>query len=481
MPVPRPSPVAGVVLAGGETPGLAPLTSHAHPKALLDVAGNPALFYPLLSLHRAEVTHVTVLTTPAAAPAITAYAAALPAPLSALAVSVVAVPPGAGSADALRALPSSAAHALVVPADLVADCALAPLIDAHFAASASCSVLLAEACAPAADTAADAPLGNGGSKRRVGKQAKSAAGAAATYEPELYATVDGGGARLLALVDDGELEDDGVLRVRAPLLRRFPDLCVRADLRDPHVYLLAPWVVQELLPARRAIVSLRLDLVPYVARRQFALGRCARAEGWTLPAGAEGDVRVRVEVVPYGGFVTRVNTPDAFLSAVLDVAGGALAPHLDGGAAAVATAGQAGKKGGKKKGGGDKSTLVASPFAQAGERTNVSADSRVGADCTAGDRASVKKSCVSDGVVLGAGVKVNGCALLKGVRIGDATTLAACVVSVDAVVERGCVLKNCRVAPGVCVPEGTEAEGKDFTGAAEVSDLSGFMDAFEFS
>lgn len=503
MPAPAPADVVGVVLAGGVNERFAPLASPSFPKALVAVTQRPALFYPLLSLARTGVSRVCIVASPDSIDAIREYVSDVGKDplLAALAVNVVAgVGDSLGTADVLRELDledvgGGSAHLLVVTADLVTDCSLSPLVHAHFAAGASCSVLLSEGCPPPANASVDnvdtdsklgAKAGKGGKGGKGGKKEKSGGKGGEEYEPELYVTVDGSGRRLLGLVDEVDLPDDSIVHIRPALLHRFPDLTVRADLVDAHVYMLAPWILSHLLPARPNISNVRLELVPYLARRQFTLGRRASAEEWSdaIPCGKRGDVRVELFVVPFGGFVRRVNTPEMLLRTSLDVASGALARHLEQDGATASPGGStlrdAGKKAGKKGGAGSKPAKGESPFVTAGERTNVSPDSFVGPNCTAGDKASVKKSCLSKDVRLGAGVKLNGCVVLDGATIEEGVNLSGCVVAAHCVVGKNSVLKNCRVAPEITVPEATEAEGKDFCVASEEVD-TGYMDSFEFS
>jgi translation initiation factor eIF-2B subunit gamma len=94
----------------------------------------------------------------------------------------------------------------------------------------------------------------------------------------------------------------------------------------------------------------------------------------------------------------------------------------------------------------------------------------------AGDRTTVKKSCVGGNVSLGAGVKVNGTVILDDVVVNDGASLAGCVVGAGAVIGKGCTLKDCRVAFGVLVEDDTHAVGEDMTGVR-----SAIMDDFEFS
>jgi translation initiation factor eIF-2B subunit gamma len=481
MPSPSVSTVHAVILAGGDGSRMFPLCGESSPKALLTVANVPLLHYALDSLSRAGISSATVISSaPHTAAICDAVAAFKPIAGSAKPeCAVVERDPAHGTADALRALPAAGGnvHTLVVSSDLVTDLDLSSIFADHFVSGASCTVLLTEARPSLATVTAagEAAASAKGCKRNV-KPVKGALAPESDFKPAIYATIDPSGQRLLGLVGDTDLEDGAALRVRPTLLRRFPSVYMRADLADPHVYLLAPWVVRGLLPARPQISSVRFDLIPYLARRQFTLAAALRSGNrpeacWatSLPACANDDIVLRLSVASFGGFAWRINSAAQFLAIGLDVAAGALSK--------ATPYGKENKKG--------KPSRTASPFETVGERTNVSSDSLVGAKCTAGDKASVKKSCVGDAVLLGAGVKLNGCVIAGNSTIGNDANLSACVVCSGASIGTGSILKDCRVDAGVSVPQETRATGRDFsdlqdTGVEEGGN-GGFDDAFEFS
>lgn len=482
MPAEQPSPVVGIVLAGGSGASLSPLAPPGHPSALLPVGRHAAIFYALLSLLRARVTRVAIIACVGGAEDLRAYVESEDT-LVGLDVVFLEGEEGAGTVDALReqGIPRGGTF-VVVSADLVSDVDIGEVVDQHVGTGASCTVMLAENCERVAkemrgviEEEVHVNAGKGkGKKEKVKVDEK--------YEPEMYATLDGGDGninRLLGIVSAEDLWDESDIPIRAPLLRRFSDIHLRADLRDPHVYVFAAWVFDSLIQSRPQISSLRTDLVPYLVRRQFTLARggVEGDEDWSklVPSKAEGDVVISAHIVPFSVFVRRVNTPEAYLGTALEVSAGALDAHVAGSvcdAGAAVGAKPVGKKGGKKTGDGGGKAATSSPFASAGERTNVSADSIVGVNCIAGDKASVKKSSLGDNVFLEARVKMNGCVVMDGATLREGVNLTACVISRNAVIGQDCVLKACRVAPGVNVADSTVAEGKDLTGGLDEGSAS---------
>lgn len=487
--------VRGLVLADDDVGDLSLLTSLEQPKALLPVANRPLLYYALLSLHRAGVESVTIVASESHAEPLQAYVDILKADeFKNLNISLLRCRDSDGTADAVKALEGEGegdgAHTLVINAGLVTDCAFGPAIEQHFASGSSCTALFAERRPPAGPLAIasgekKAEKGaKGGGKGGGGKKKEKSGGSKVNeFEPEVFVTTCRASSRLLEVLDAEELDGNGIVHVRPPLLRRFTNLSVRSDLSDLNVYIFAPWVLKQLLPARPQIASIAYDLVPYLARRQFTLSRKSEAKGedWgnAAPLPSAGEVIVSLHVESYGHFVRRIATCESYLGATLEVAAGALVQYLGGDPGSRKGGEKAISSGKDKKKSGGKPAKAESPFASAGDKTNVSSDSLVGSNCTAGDRTSVKKSCVASNVSFGANVKLNGCAVLNDVKVGDGVSLNSCVLSAGASVEEGCVLKHCRVAAGVTVPAGTEADDVDYGVVLEHEDAFGL--GFEIS
>lgn len=429
--------VRAIVFAGGEGARLNPLVSDGFPKALVPVANRPMIFYPLFSLLRAGITDIIIVAPPASSPELTHYVNAvfladprvldLKLPPQELSFEIICSGEGFDTADVLRSLPKTDSDCIVMSCDYVGNINLEETIHLHRSQKAACTVtMLAATPSP-------------------------------KFEADTYALVDASGSRLLGLYFNTDL-DAGVLKVRGTLLEKFPKLHLRSDVADTHVYMLAPWVMHDLLRQREAISSVKFDLVPYLARRQFTLARSA-----DLNPRPGSDIRVCCRIESAGDhFATRVNTIEALLSANAAVAKGMLDSFLPG-------APSKDKNANAKK------------LARKGDKTSVSADSVIGAQVTTGDRTSVKKSAVGDAVSMGSQVKLNGCVICSEVSIADGVNLNSTIVGRGASIQEGCKLKDCQVGPYFVVAEGTEATGEKLSAQRAEKDDSDLDDFISFA
>lgn len=451
--------VRAVLLAGGHGSRMGPVVGPSEPKALLPVGSRPAIFYSALSLLRAGVNDITVVCASPHAENVRQYLLeVLPSdPLCAAACSgreniadlfnVVEREDRHETADSLRALALRGGeyHVIVLSADTVSSISLKSCIEDHLSSRSSCSVLYTKNTDPAPSM----------SKMK-------------SPRPELYVVKDNDSDRLLGVVGENDLEKETRLRVRGPLFRRCKRIAIRSDLVDPHIYIFSPLVISHILPARPEISSIRFDLVPYLARRQFSLTKMLKSQVGDASShrAFEDPLTVSCKIVEDGLFSYRINTSSRYLQVALAVTSGALEQYLTGSDL-------------KKK--SRSSKLEKSPFAVVGARVSVSADSAVGKSCSAGDASSVKRSYLADDVKIGSNVKVNGCVVLRGAHIGDGSNLAGCIVCTDAHIGESCKLRDCAIAAGVDIPKCTEANEKQFASAPSEIASGTLYDEIEFT
>lgn len=431
--------VSAVVLAGGPGSRLEPIVSDEHPKALLPVATKPLIHHPLSTLLQNRVGDVTVVAAAPYTDLVKKSVADFRAqnrldendPEFTQKHRVVERAEEHDTADVLRALFADGTpnghHVLVMSTDLVTNANLDRLFKCHFMKQASCSAYMIPV--PTEEDNTDGP--------------------------EVYITTDPVSDRLLAVEVDSDLENGRNITLRPTLLARFPTVRVRSDLRDLHVYMFAPWVLERLLIERPQISNVRYDLVPYLARRQFTLSRQAAESTWgehvpRVRGQSEANVGVYCAIASSGTIAYRLNTLSRYQSTTLDLAA-------------------------------QQAAILSPAFASAGERTNLSKDSFVGAACTAGTRTSVKKSFLGNNVVLGDQVKLNKCIVLDDAVIEQQSNLTGTIVGPRATIGPNCTLKDCRVGADVEVSEATSAEGRDLGTGMAPETGEDLMDDFEFT
>lgn len=455
---PVPPSIRAVVLAGGEGSRVPHLVSSEHPKAMLTVGNRPMLFYSLFALQRAHITRVTVIVESSSESVISDYvlneypkAELVAHSLPQLDISIHVRSPDVDTADALRELSISENDTLVLSCDSITDVSLDTLLSAHRSTGATCTVALIESTPVSLPT-----------------KASKTSSKTPSFHPDLYALFTSSN-RLLTLLYPTDLESS-LFTVSKPLTQRYSHLVLRSDLRDSHIYCFHTATLYHVLKHCRQISSVKFDLVPYFARRQHTLQKVAEQSGWTLPT---DDFRVYAHTFVPSTYATRANTVESFRMANFDVAAGRLTNWLSGqmDSRSVTSSGASTKK--DKK--GEKKSRPLTPFKETGERVSVSPDSIIGADCSAGDRTSVKKSVIGDDCVLGNNVKLNNCVLFSNARVLDGSNLTASIVCGEAVIGSKCVLKECCVAASTTVEDGTEASNRNF-GAQEEESVMEFAD-----
>lgn len=452
---------------------MAPLVSSDYPKALLTIANRPMLFYSLYSLLRADFDNVTVVVQSHFADLVAAYCngqfhddpAVVALEKNNMHICCLSRQSDWGTADVLRQIDFSAYDVLVLSSDYVGDIDLNSVVEAHQFSHTMCTVALVESVAPkpSAEQSNDVKTEKG--KKPAKKKGSSKESTSVDFAIDHYALLNDEN-RLLGLFTKSDISD-GVVTVRAPLISRYSTVQLRSDLFDAHIYLFNATTLSKLLKSNENISSVKFDLVPYVARRQHTISKIANQENWTHPG---EEIRICAHVVDNKTYAKRANTVSEFQKANMEVASGCLNRFM--GAAESDSGAKKGKKANVKK----------SPFATAGERVSVTADSLIGKNVSAGDRTSVKKSVVGDGSKLSSNVKINGCVVLAGVSLEEGVNLAGCVVCSGAVIGKNCTLKDCRVAKDVVIEEGTEASNRDFGQKQGLSaENDGIDDGFEFA
>eukprot|EP00166_Cyanidium_caldarium_P003975 ctg_393.g206 len=148
--------------------------------------------------------------------------------------------------------------------------------------------------------------------------AAAAAAAAANHSNEswndlqTFIGVDRDTGRLLYTQSAADVADaGGQLRVPREVLQHVRALSVRRDLRDLHVYFLKRWVL-DWLQHHPQLGSIRSELVPYLVRHQFAIGRRAAA-AWEEAQQVPGDDEQRgADVEPVADGAGELESPATY-------------------------------------------------------------------------------------------------------------------------------------------------------------------------
>ena len=100
------------------------------------------------------------------------------------------------------------------------------------------------------------------------------------------------------------------------------------------------------------------------------------------------------------------------------------------------------------------------PSVSIGSKSTIGAQCIVGAHTSLGDKCSVKRSVIGANCKLGNGAKITLSLLLDGCVVEHGAQVQGCTLGKGAVIRAKCILKDCQVAPGVTVAESSELRGE---------------------
>eukprot|EP00730_Choanoeca_flexa_P012821 TRINITY_DN4652_c0_g1_i1.p1 TRINITY_DN4652_c0_g1~~TRINITY_DN4652_c0_g1_i1.p1 ORF type:complete len:481 (+),score=86.69 TRINITY_DN4652_c0_g1_i1:104-1444(+) len=281
--------------------------------------------------------------------------------------------------------------------------------------------------------------------------------------------------RVIFHSSEADLVDTEGIRLRRRTLRNHPQVVLRGDLLDAHLYIFARWVI-DYLKANEYISTIKGELIPDLVHRQFskpkeddskdvfnfvptpkadALLRADEDNQQTKSFGCYAYVVPAHTITkphddPNAYFVSRANTSTNYtdLNHVVHKYFDSLYP------------------------------LPGSSFVAVAANANVEA-AQFGAECIIGAGTEVGKSTLKRSIVgchtkIGDKCKLTNCVILDHVVIEDGTVLNNCVVCSNALVGAKCSLSNCRVAAKFQVPAERKATNEAFDAAVFDSDSFSF-------
>lgn len=461
-----------VVLAGGDDKRLFPLCAGAA-KALLPVGNKPLLHYPLRTLSEAGLRHVFVIVSgekPAAS--ISAWIQSeYPAQGPGLQCEVVTVPEEYGTADALRAVASKITSStfVVMSGDLLTDVPVNALVASHQMHGALATVMLCpRKISPASET-------------KPGKPPKNVD----------YIGLDTRREQLLFYASSPEALRD--LKVPHSIIKRHGTVHISSNLVDAHLYVFNRSLLTT-LESQSKLVSLRQDLLPFLTQHHVRLrppldsqaslpsalspgvgmrqhssgasegengseadfqiastlpgsnymdmthGRADLGMGGALTVSASGLLRVHV-VQQDSNYCARIDDLQAYGDVNREVADPNLALHLSGLRPS-------------------KYDNIVAASTTLGNKTTVAAACIVGDNGVIGDKSSIKRSVLGNGVKLGTNVKVINSVLMDNVSVADNCTVQNSILCSGVQLKERATVKDCQIGPGFVVAGGLEYKGE---------------------
>lgn len=220
-------------------------------RCLLPIANRPLLFYQFDLLQCSSATQVLVVTPhdylAALSKAIGNYGSEK-GPDSTLSIDIVVADEMMGSADGLRAVADRIRGDFIcMCADVISQFSLGELVRRHKIHASDITMILAA-------LPSEEPDKKGGVKKvKVDEE-----------DLEFNGVCTDG--RVVIKTQATEVDSESI-KLSKPLLHRFNSLKLRSDLMDMGVYVMSRWIL-EFLTFNKKISSIRMDLVPYLVKRQ---------------------------------------------------------------------------------------------------------------------------------------------------------------------------------------------------------------------
>ncbi|KAJ8904218.1 hypothetical protein NDN08_000743 [Rhodosorus marinus] len=424
-----------VILALGEADSGLDVLARDIPRALLPLGNRPLLFYTLLALERSGFDQALVVTSKKWAYGVSSYVDELyvldplvrsyrdsvdhrTEPTSSFSVVTYPVEDQVGTAEALRQASSRLeGDMLVLTDDLVTtDLQIYKIADVHRATDSSLTLSF---------------LGLPSKAKSRDSKSKSKGDPTVSECVAFGVPVDGtsrdGLARVLAIQPDADAYDS--FYVPGNHLRLFPDLRVRRDVKDSHLYILSHFAV-DLLVKEKSLSSLSRDFVPFLVRKQHKLGFATQGEeGHENYRIRQHQIRATKEdpVVCTSfevgdDFAMRIDSIADYTAANRMLVSGAV-PYVD--------------------------DLLQRHGFVPGQNTKIGGDCCIGKNVTVGDKSIIQKSTIGSNTKIGSSVKITNCIVMDHVSIADGCTISGGVIGTNVQIREKSSLKECIVASTV--------------------------------
>ncbi|EDQ84666.1 uncharacterized protein MONBRDRAFT_34620 [Monosiga brevicollis MX1] len=445
-----------IILAGGPDSRMNPFGGKPG-RALLPVCNLPLISYTVGILERAKFDDVIVVAQKAAAPQILTQIKEVLGFKIQLHMHTIENNSDKGTADILRELKDVIKKDfMVLPCDLVTNVPIYQLADIHRKNNASATLLFAS-------FPAKSPDDHVADRKRL-QQHEDLKGLTD------YVALDAESNRVLLFRSQADLSDSGTVDLRRRLLREHPQVVVRRDLLDAHLYIFDRWVL-DFLVANEQISRIKGDLLPRLVRKQFSDKRTddpsdvynflppSPLAGLDLP-GAESPstrpprITCFAHVVAAHGLdkaqpnddaplVARANTRTTYaeLNHALQMTNKyfKMVCPLDG-------------------------TMPETIHPEAelsGKDTKLGPECRVGAGSKLG-KVTVKRSMIGRHCKIADCCKLTNCIVMDYVEIAENVTLTNCVVGNNARIGAFSSLTNCNVGPKYQVEEKVKSKDESF-------------------
>ncbi|XP_060565446.1 translation initiation factor eIF-2B subunit gamma-like [Ruditapes philippinarum] len=430
-----------VVLAAGRGSRMTDLTSQV-PKALLPIGNMPMLWYPINTLQRAGFEEAIVIV-------LDSYCAEAQKLLVEICdvkmrLDFVSIPDQdyMGTADSLRYIKDKIKRdILLISCDLIMDISLHHIANIFRTYDATITMLL---CSTPEQTS-EIPVPGPKSKKRSERD---------------FIGFDEKGNRVLFMTSEADLTDmdDDKIKFRKSLFKKHPNVNIRSNLTDCHLYLMKKWVINYLADNKQ-ISSLKGELIPHLVKKQFA-----RRKKKDIPNTNESIISedVKSDILSYipendmSGVIQDMSTWIDHTGDMEDCFHGdkirCYAYTVTGGLCVrtntVATYCETNRQIQRYLMSVNKDMPNVHPSATLKGKQQIGTDCLVGESAVVGEKVSVKRSVVGRHCTVGDKVKIINSVLMDHTHIGEGCSIQGSVIAANAHIGEKCELKDCIVGSG---------------------------------
>lgn len=444
-----------VILAAGEGSKMYPLTEEI-PKCLLPVGNYPMIWYVITYLEKYGFDDIIIIVRTSAAKKINQALQAL-FQLKKFDFAVISDDEeDMGTATSLRMIKDKIkTDVLILSCDMLTDAPLYRIMDLYRTYNSCLTTLLVKRQEIAQDTEQQTKGGKNKTKESfIGEKD--------------FVAVDDAESRLLFLTNEADIETDTVV-VKKSLLKRFPNLHIRTDLVDSHVYIMKKWLF-DYLSKVDLFESIKSDLVPYIIRKQFSKARKIKPSNdidgtelmvepgdddrmpdtkdifnfvvmddlsmliqeWSGYSTNKMDNEIKCHAHISDSFCLRINNLPAYsyVNKQIMKLFPTLAPNTD-------------------------ISNIHSTVSQNG-KSQIGPDCLVGESTSINDKVTIKRSVIGKHCSIGSRVKITNSIIMNHVTIKDGCIVQNSIVCDNAYIKENCQIITCRVSVGHTVPENSE-------------------------
>ncbi|KAJ5819063.1 hypothetical protein N7474_004654 [Penicillium riverlandense] len=474
-----------------------------NPKGLVQIANRPQIFYPIEWCKKMGITSITLISPPAAVPALEAalsqnpHLTSLPSPSPSV-LAPADLEMVTGTAELLR-LPEVQAciksDFLLLPCDLICEIPGISFLETWMLEGRRSGLSVF--------------YPTQGREESIKKEAADFVCMAPLEGDEIDIRSERGLSKLvLSMPMDTlkeKMEEDKALLIRHSLVKRHAQVKMLTSYRDAHIYVFPYWV-KDFARLNEKFQSVSEDLVGWWAKSEWQTGlgeklkmnEIFQQESHSSAVGEngsdDGDIEQEISLTNMSttktgttdissenplAYASRVKAPGSEAKSELTVppmlayihsslSSAPLVRRIDSSAILLSTSLRLAKLEAIEEVG----RAAASPFAfntKIAETANVAQKSTVTkSDCLVGENTTIEERCVIKESVIGAnckismGARLQRCVLMDGAVVGPRAQLTGCVLGKRSNVGRECVLKDSEVQHGNSIPDETEAKNEKF-------------------